>query len=203
MIDTNAHFTLRVKVKLELKSSIPIDAITEISSKCLTLGVKARLKKKIIFLIYHFMALTDLAPRQGKDTYQLGRSIMFNVMKYCCIDEIHTIGLKSNPICFLSSSFFFPLLLSFCACFIFFSSFVELFCLFVNDGGFLFFFYLGYGHEKHKNVYVIHGGLTFLGFSLRNWKHTQRLKPWSLLFELNGFFLHTNSLTTKQIIFYS
>jgi hypothetical protein len=52
--------------------------------------------------------------------------------------------------------------------FIFLSSFVELFCLFVNDGGFLFFFYLGYGHEKHENVYVIHGGLTFLGFSLRN-----------------------------------
>jgi hypothetical protein len=66
MINTNAHFTLRVKVKLELKSSIPIDAITEISFKCHTLGVKARLKKKIIFLIYHFMALTDLAPKAGK-----------------------------------------------------------------------------------------------------------------------------------------
>jgi hypothetical protein len=66
MINTNAHFKLRVKVKLELKSSIPIDAITEISSKRLTLGVKARLKKKIIFLIYHFMALTDLAPKAGK-----------------------------------------------------------------------------------------------------------------------------------------
>jgi hypothetical protein len=47
--------------------------------------------------------------RQGKDTYQLGRSIMFNVMKYCCFDEMHTVGLRSNPICFLSSSFFFPL----------------------------------------------------------------------------------------------
>ncbi len=109
-MNTNAHFTLGVKVKVELKSGIPIDAVTEISSKCLMPGVKARLKKKIIFLIYHFMALTDLAPRQGKGTYQLRRSIMFNVMKCCCFDEIHTIGLKSNPISVLSSSFFFPLL---------------------------------------------------------------------------------------------
>jgi hypothetical protein len=87
-------------------------------------------------------------------------------------------------------SFFFIFLsslLSFCACFIFFSSFVELLCLFANDGGFLFFLYLGYGHEKHKNVYVIHGGLTFR-VQLEKWKHTQRLKPWSLLLELNGFF---------------
>jgi hypothetical protein len=59
MKNTNAHSTLGVKVKVELKSSISIGAITEISSKCLTLGVKARLKKKTIFLIYRFMALTD------------------------------------------------------------------------------------------------------------------------------------------------
>jgi hypothetical protein len=72
MMNTNAHFTSGVKVKVELKSSIPIDASTETSSKCLALGFKARLKKKIIFLIYHFMPLTDLTPRQGRIPINLG-----------------------------------------------------------------------------------------------------------------------------------
>jgi hypothetical protein len=36
-----AHFTLGVKPKVELKSSIPIGPITEISLKDFTLGVKA------------------------------------------------------------------------------------------------------------------------------------------------------------------
>jgi hypothetical protein len=43
----------------------------------------------------------------------------------------------------------------------------ELLCLFVNDGGSFYFFYLVlYDHEKHKNYknlvsMPIHGGLTF------------------------------------------
>jgi hypothetical protein len=41
------HFTLRVKAKVELKSSIPIDAIIEIRPKGFTLGVKT--KKENIF----------------------------------------------------------------------------------------------------------------------------------------------------------
>ncbi len=77
---------------------------------------------------------------------------------------------------FVLVSFSSPLLLSFSA------------CLWMMES-FYFIFYLGYGHEKHKNVYVIHGGLTFR-VQLEKWKHTQRLKPWSLLFELNGFFTH-------------
>jgi hypothetical protein len=50
----------------------------------------------------------------------------------------------------------------------FFSSFssplVELLCLFLNDGGVFYLFYLGYGHEKpNKNLVsmLIHGDLTF------------------------------------------
>jgi len=41
----NAHFTLRVKAKVELKSSIPIGVIIEIIPKGFTLGVK---EKKIL-----------------------------------------------------------------------------------------------------------------------------------------------------------
>jgi len=88
--------------------------------------------------------------------------------------------------------------------FIFLSSLVELLCLFhfllLFCWAFVLvcewwrvsiFFHLGYGHEKHKNVYyVIHGGLTFR-VQLEKWKHTWRLKPWSLLFELNGFYTWT------------
>ncbi len=48
--------SLGVKAKLELKSSISIGAINEISPKGFTLRVS--LKNKTIFLIYHFMALT-------------------------------------------------------------------------------------------------------------------------------------------------
>jgi hypothetical protein len=47
-----AHFTLGVKAMVELKSSIPIGAITEISPKCFTIGVKV--EKYII----NFMVLT-------------------------------------------------------------------------------------------------------------------------------------------------
>jgi hypothetical protein len=40
-ISTQAHFTLGVKGKVELELNIPIGAITEISPKGFTLGVKA------------------------------------------------------------------------------------------------------------------------------------------------------------------
>jgi hypothetical protein len=46
-----AHFTLGVKPKVELKSSIPIVSITAISLKGFTLGEQ-------FFLINHFMTLT-------------------------------------------------------------------------------------------------------------------------------------------------
>jgi hypothetical protein len=48
--------TLGVKAKVELKLSIPIGAIAEISAKGFTIGVKA--EKETIFLIHHFIALT-------------------------------------------------------------------------------------------------------------------------------------------------
>jgi hypothetical protein len=48
--------TLGIKAKVELKSSIPIGAITEISSKGFTIGVKA--EKETILLIHHFIVLT-------------------------------------------------------------------------------------------------------------------------------------------------
>jgi hypothetical protein len=59
--------------------------------------------------------------------------------------------------------------------FLFFSlffPFVELLCWFVNDGEFFNFFYLGYGHEKHKNyknlVFICSSiVISFLGFRLR------------------------------------
>ncbi len=38
---SEAHFTLGVKAKVELKSSIPVATINKISPKCFTLGVKA------------------------------------------------------------------------------------------------------------------------------------------------------------------
>jgi hypothetical protein len=48
LVNTKPHFTLGVKAKVEFKLSIPIDAITEIRPKALTLGVKDK-KKKTIF----------------------------------------------------------------------------------------------------------------------------------------------------------
>jgi hypothetical protein len=53
-----AHFTLGVKVKVKFKSSIPIDAITEISVKGFTIRVKA---EKDFFII---LSVLD-APREG------------------------------------------------------------------------------------------------------------------------------------------
>jgi hypothetical protein len=41
-ISTKAHFTLRVKAKVELKLIIPIGAINEISPNNFRLGVKAK-----------------------------------------------------------------------------------------------------------------------------------------------------------------
>jgi len=67
-----AHFTLGVKAKVGFKSRIPIGAITEITPKGFTLGVKA--EKENIFLNLSIYDL-DLASRHKKDTFQLGRSI--------------------------------------------------------------------------------------------------------------------------------
>jgi len=43
--NSKAHFTLGVKAMVELKSSIPIGAITEISPKGSTIGVKVEKNK--------------------------------------------------------------------------------------------------------------------------------------------------------------
>jgi hypothetical protein len=56
--NSKAHFTLGVKVMVELKSSIPIGAITEISPKGSTIGVKVE-KNKINLPFYG----PNLAPR--------------------------------------------------------------------------------------------------------------------------------------------
>ncbi len=66
------HFTLGVKAKVGFKSSIPIGAITEISPKGFTLGVKADFFFKFFNLSLYGL---DLASRHKKDTFQLGRSI--------------------------------------------------------------------------------------------------------------------------------
>jgi hypothetical protein len=90
--NTKPHFTLGVKAKVELKSSIPIDAITEIRPKGFTLGVKTI--KENNFLIYHFMALTW---PQGKKRYLSTLEANFQLLsqccaiKYCCFDEIHIV----------------------------------------------------------------------------------------------------------------
>ncbi len=74
---------------VELKSSIPIGAITEISPKGSTIGVKVE-KNKINLPFYG----PNLAPRQKKDTYKLRRPIcnpwgQCGCNKYCCFDEIY------------------------------------------------------------------------------------------------------------------
>jgi hypothetical protein len=92
LLNTKPHFTLGVEAKVELKSSIPIDAITEIGPKALTLGVKT--KKENNFLIYHFMALTW---PQGKKRYLSTWEADFQLLsqcfaiKYCCFHEIHIV----------------------------------------------------------------------------------------------------------------
>jgi hypothetical protein len=48
----NAHFTLGVKAKVELKSSIPIGAIIKIIPKGFTLGVKEK-NLRMQSLLFH------------------------------------------------------------------------------------------------------------------------------------------------------
>jgi hypothetical protein len=88
------YFTIGVNAKVELKSSIPIGSITEISSKGFTIGVKA--ENENIFFFNLPLYGPDLSPRPKKDTYQLGRPICnpwanFAVIKYYCFDEIHSV----------------------------------------------------------------------------------------------------------------
>jgi hypothetical protein len=67
--NTKPHFTLGVKAKVELKSSIPIDAITEIRPKGFTLGVKTKKRKQFFNLPLYGL---DLAPREKKIPINLG-----------------------------------------------------------------------------------------------------------------------------------
>jgi hypothetical protein len=122
--------TLGVKAKVELKSSIPIGAITEISPKGFTIGVKAEKGSNFFNLpLYH----PNLAPRQKKGTFQVGGPICnpwgpnVAAIKYFCSNEIHIVGsnLKPNLFFVFSSSLHL---------FSFFSLFVEFLRLFVNDG---------------------------------------------------------------------
>jgi hypothetical protein len=156
-----AHFTLVVKVKVEFKSNIPIGAITTFSPKGFTL--KSRSKNKIIFFNLPLYGL-DLTLRSKKDTYQLGRPICNPWSQWGCNKILlfwwnpHyriKINPKSNLI--FSTSLFFH----------FFSFFflVKILCLFVNNERSFYFFFLGYGREKHKKYknlvsMLIHGGLT-------------------------------------------
>ncbi len=68
---SKAHFTQGVKAKVQLKSNIPIDAKVEISPKGFTLGVEAKLEKKIFSICPNLpinVELYDLvlAPRLKK-----------------------------------------------------------------------------------------------------------------------------------------
>lgn len=132
------------------------------SSTGFTLGVKAG-KENHFFNLPLYGA--DLTPKEKKDTYQLGRPI-YNLWDQCYWNKIllfwwnlHCkikINPKSNSLCLPFFSFhfssLFSLLLSFCA------------CLWMMKGAFIF-FYLRYGHKKHKNYKnlvcrLIHSGLT-------------------------------------------
>jgi hypothetical protein len=92
--------TLGVKAKVELKSSIPIGAIAEISPKGFTIGVKAE-KKNNFFnpSLYR----PNLAPRQKKDTFQVGEPICnpwgpnVAAITYFCSNEIHIVGSNLKP----------------------------------------------------------------------------------------------------------
>ncbi len=49
-LSSHAHFTLGVRANVQPKSNIPIGAKVEINPKGFTLGVKADIKKKSIYL---------------------------------------------------------------------------------------------------------------------------------------------------------
>jgi hypothetical protein len=85
--------------------------------------------------------------------------LLFRWNPHCRIE----VNPKSNLI------FFYVFFISF---FSFLSPFVELLSWFVNDGRSFYFFYLRYGHEKHKNykklVFICSSIVVwFLGFKLR------------------------------------
>jgi hypothetical protein len=115
----------KVNAKVELKSSLCIGAIIEISLKSFTLGVKARKKNNFFNLSLYGL---DLTQRQKKYTYQVG-SPNCNPWGQCCYNYIllfwwnSHLNIKVNPKPNLISS---TSLVS--------SPLIELLCLFVNDG---------------------------------------------------------------------
>jgi hypothetical protein len=48
-----------------------------------------------------------------------------------------------------------------------FSFLLVYLCLFMNDGGSFYFFYLGYGHEKHKSYKYLVSMLIYCGLTFR------------------------------------
>jgi hypothetical protein len=82
---------------LDSNPSIPIGAITEISPKGFTLGLKA--ERKSIFLIYYFMTL-NCPLKAGKRIpinltghfATLGANVV--AINFCCFDEIHYVKSK-------------------------------------------------------------------------------------------------------------
>jgi len=159
------------------------------------------LKKKTICCILPFCR-PDLAPRQKRDTYQLGRPIC-NPWAQCCCNKILLfwwnplcvikVNPKPNPLFFRVIFHFiflhFPfLLLSLCA------------CLWKMEGAsnFLFGIWPWNPQELQEScVYAHSWWFDFQGLiwkkktrmipRMNEWKHMRGLKPWSLFFGLSGF----------------
>jgi hypothetical protein len=94
---SKARFTLGVKPNLELKSSIPIGAITEISPKGFTLVIKV--EKENIFKNLIFYGPDFVSRQKKKIPINLGgqfATLGLNVVaiKYCHFDEIYTLRSK-------------------------------------------------------------------------------------------------------------
>jgi hypothetical protein len=72
---------------VELKSSIPIGAITEISAKCFTIAVKVE-KTIINFMVLTWPQGTKKIPiNLGGQIASLGANVV--AIKYCCFNEIY------------------------------------------------------------------------------------------------------------------
>jgi hypothetical protein len=89
-----SNFSIIVKAKVELKSSILIDAISEINTKSFILGVKVGKENK--FLKNLSLYGPFLAHSQKKDTYQLDREV--NLQLFGAIVNKH-------PSCYLQLFF--------------------------------------------------------------------------------------------------
>jgi hypothetical protein len=155
---------------------------------------ESRLKKKTLFFIYQFMALTwPQSPKKKKDALKLGRPICIpsgqccdnKILLFCWNPHCKTkINLRSNSISFTSSSIHLLIFLFSCWAFVFFYEWWR---------EFLFFFCLRYDFEK--------GTKDNKKNDIKNeWKH---MKGWSFdPYFLDLMTLHMNSLAPKQIIFY-